>query len=81
MLFKFLAQSPIPRRIPLFYIDHGAVGFDSKYPPYVKRFYSELLKKGIDKSHIIYREFPFADHTEADWARRVHIPLKLFLGK
>ena len=81
MLFSFIAKFKLPKVLPDYYIDHGAIGNDSKYPAYVSRFYNHLLNKGYEKNKISYLHFPYADHTEEDWARRVNIPLKFFLKK
>ena len=63
-----------------FYIDHGDAGADVGYEQPVRDFLEHLSRLGVQPSQINYQIFPYADHWEADWARRVEIPLKWMLG-
>jgi predicted alpha/beta superfamily hydrolase len=62
------------------YMDHGGVGRDENYEPYSRDFHSYLLRRGFrNADELFYQIFPFADHTETDWARRVEGPLQWLL--
>ena len=41
-----------------------------------------LLEQGFPYgSHLLHLVFPHAQHNEASWGSRVHLPLQLFSGK
>lgn len=76
-LFRMTTRFPMTET--QIYLDHGSRGGDQKFGPHLKRFLRHLQGQGMPKGQIIYREFPGTNHTESDWARRVHIPLTFFL--
>jgi predicted alpha/beta superfamily hydrolase len=80
MIINFVEDRSRPKHDVSFYMDHGMYGIDSKYEKWAKDFYGKLLGSGIKKEDIAYEVFPYANHTEADWARRVHIPIKFLLA-
>lgn len=61
------------------YLDHGSRGGDQKFGPHMARFMNHLTSLGMPQGQIDYRYFEDTSHTEGDWARRVHIPLKFLL--
>ncbi len=63
------------------YIDHGLKGWDSGYDKYAKPFIEIMKRLGFGSDVITYQTFPYADHNEADWARRLGVPLTYLLGK
>lgn len=75
-IFKFLeAKVTLPSFE--FYMDHGDYGIDAKYALTATELYQALSSRGIAAK---YLTFPYADHTEADWARRAYIPLEYLLN-
>lgn len=80
-LFHWLETTELPSKKIQFYLDHGTVGQDVTYLEHVLRFIEVLKKKGFSKDALNYQVFPYADHTELDWARRVHRPLQYLLKK
>jgi predicted alpha/beta superfamily hydrolase len=76
---RVIDSSPKPDLPFDIYMDHGTLGGDAKYEVYAKPFYEKLLKLGVSESRLLYRVFPYAEHTEADWARRVAIPIDWLL--
>jgi predicted alpha/beta superfamily hydrolase len=79
-LGKFFQNQAAPANPVKIYFDHGDYGDDNFYEPSVKRFHTQLLSLGVDPSQILYQVFPFAEHTEVAWARRLDIPLKFLLN-
>ena len=64
------------------YFDFGTDTLDALYRP-TQRLVDEVMvaagyEPGVNR---ITREFPGARHFEADWAHRVHIPLRFILGQ
>lgn len=78
-LFYWLEKEQLPSQRIDFYLDHGTVGQDGAYLEHVLRFKRAILKKGFQLDSLEYQVFPYADHTEVDWARRVDIPLQYLL--
>jgi predicted alpha/beta superfamily hydrolase len=78
---SFFQSHPVPKAPVKIYFDHGDYGDDKIYEPSVKRFHQQLLSVGVHPSQIFYQVFPFAEHNEAAWARRLDIPLKFILNK
>ena len=62
------------------YLDHGTVGLDAWYAPY-QLFVDEIVKaRGYTAANFSTRVFDGAGHSEADWAKRVEIPLEFLLA-
>jgi len=63
-----------------FYFDFGTRGLDSFYEPHQKQVDQVMAKAGYspDKDWMT-RKFEGADHNEAAWQERVHIPLQFLL--
>lgn len=62
------------------YFDFGSLGYDSLYMPFQQRADSLLQLKGYEKGvNWETREFVGADHNEASWQARIHIPLRFLL--
>jgi predicted alpha/beta superfamily hydrolase len=78
-MFRFFQETPRPHVPIKIYFDHGDYGDDQDYEPSVKKFHETLTRLGLDPKQMLYKKFPFADHDEAAWARRVAIPLKFML--
>jgi hypothetical protein len=64
-----------------FYFDYGTQGLDASYPPYQARVDGVMEAVGYQpgKDWQTLR-FEGADHSEAHWRERVHIPLKFLLS-
>ena len=77
-LFRMVEDLPLTKT--QLYLDHGSRGGDQKYGPHAQRFFKKLATLGMPKDQYVYRVFEHTSHTEADWARRVHIPLNFLLG-
>lgn len=73
----------LTRELPLtttqIYLDHGNIFGDSSYGPPTKRFLTHLKNIGMNEDQYEFHEIPYSGHTEADWARRVHLPLMFLL--
>ncbi len=80
-LFHWLETIDLPTQKVEFYLDHGTVGQDGTYLEHVLRFIEVLSLKGFSRESLKYEVFPYADHTELDWARRVHHPLQFLLKR
>lgn len=78
-IFRFLAGRQ-DSKLPAFdfYMDHGDYGIDTKYSTSANDLYSTL--KVQEQVKVKYSVYPFANHSEADWARRAYIPLKYLLN-
>ena len=62
------------------YLDHGTAGLDAWYAPY-ELFIDEIIRAhGYTAANFSSRVFEGAGHSEADWARRVEIPLEFLLA-
>lgn len=79
-LFYWLEKEELPSEKIAFYLDHGTSGQDATYLEHVLRFLEVLRIKGLPEEAYSYKVFPYADHTELDWARRVHEPLSFLLN-
>jgi enterochelin esterase-like enzyme len=78
-IFRFLeSKSSLPDFD--FYMDHGDYGTDARYAPAAAELYNTLLKRGVNPQYLKYLIFPYANHSEADWARRAFVPLKYLLN-
>jgi predicted alpha/beta superfamily hydrolase len=81
MIFKFLEEFKVAPLNTSFYVDHGGKGQDADYTTSVEKFVYEVTNiLELPAKQIPYHVFPYADHTEVDWARRVHLPLKFLLN-
>ncbi len=74
VLFSLVNNTPGPIQKVSFDLDHGTLGLDSRYAFSAKSFFRLLSKK--NKHHFKYRIFPYAGHTETDWARRLPLYLR-----
>ncbi|MCU4154895.1 alpha/beta hydrolase [Carboxylicivirga sp. A043] len=63
-----------------FYFDYGTATLDSLYEPYQLHVDSLLLLNGYTMNkNLVSKKFEGAEHTEAAWRERLHIPLELML--
>jgi len=79
MLFSFIEERVLPRNVSL-YMDNGAWGIDKSYVKPNREFVEKLLGLDFPQSHLIHREFKWANHNETSWARRADIALKFLLN-
>jgi predicted alpha/beta superfamily hydrolase len=79
-LNKTISSSPLPELPIRIYMDHGDYGADAQFGPSAQNFFEDLLKLGMPPQKLKYEVFPFADHTEVDWARRVDLVLRWMLN-
>ncbi len=63
------------------YFDHGTVNLDAAYAPFQQAVDGLLREAGYTpEGDWLSRTFAGADHNEASWQARVHIPLLFLLG-
>jgi predicted alpha/beta superfamily hydrolase len=63
------------------YFDHGTVTLDAQYEPYQQHMDDHLQTAGYHSGvDWMTCKFEGAEHNEAAWRERVHIPLKFLLG-
>jgi predicted alpha/beta superfamily hydrolase len=79
-IFSIVTRETKPEEKLKIYFDHGTRGQDRWYGRSAREFCRHLLKCGIPESDVTYKVFRNADHTEADWAKRVKIPLAFLFG-
>jgi predicted alpha/beta superfamily hydrolase len=77
---KFLKEFPQVRQDIHFYMDRGDYAIDASYAPHTRNFKNELIQSGFEEKNLIFEIFTYANHTELDWARRLHIPLNFLLN-
>ena len=63
------------------YFDHGTIGLDAAYTASQRKVDALLLTKNFGITNFKSLSFEGADHTERDWARRLHVPLYFLLSK
>lgn len=79
-IFEFVRNEPAPTQEVYFYMDHGLYGIDAGYAPHGENWVGHILNLGFPTKQLEFRTFEYANHTELDWAQRVHIPLKYLLN-
>ena len=63
-----------------FYFDYGTATLDALYEPYQLQMDEAMRSLGYTQNvDWITRKFPGAEHNEAAWRARVHLPLEFFL--
>jgi predicted alpha/beta superfamily hydrolase len=79
-LFEMVARDPLEQRRQLsIYLDSGWPG--DNYDATIKMA-SALLDRGLKWGYNFFHiAFPLAQHSESDWASRIHIPMQLFFGR
>lgn len=78
--YKFLSGSPNAPQDVSFYMDHGDWAGDATYLGPAKKFYNDLINVyNFPKKLLKYEVFPYAGHSETDWARRLPNALKFLL--
>jgi hypothetical protein len=75
-----ILSAPMPSLPIQFYMDSGTVGLDAGFLPEDQRLASFLQEKGMTEQNLVFRIFPYADHTETDWARRLYVPTQWLLA-
>lgn len=64
-----------------FYFDFGTSTLDSNYEPYQSKMDTFLVSMGYTPGlDWVTRKFEGAEHNEAAWRKRIHIPLEFLLG-
>ncbi len=61
------------------YFDYGTETLDRFYEPYQLRVDSVMSSKGYTEQNWITQKFVGADHSEASWNERLHIPITFLL--
>jgi predicted alpha/beta superfamily hydrolase len=65
-----------------FYYDYGTCGLDAQYEPYQQQADTFMRRAGFMHGlQWMTQRFEGADHNEAAWQARVHIPLRFLLSK
>jgi predicted alpha/beta superfamily hydrolase len=81
LLGYFVKQLPPPRAHRL-YFDYGTEGIDAYYEPFQQRMDAQLGAAGYRQGgDWLTLRFPGADHTEAAWRARLHLPLAFLLAE
>ena len=80
-MLDYLAEKLPRRHRPRLYFDFGTATRDARYPPKQARVDALLTARGYTGRHRLTRRFEGAEHNEAAWARRLHIPLTFLLGR
>lgn len=80
VILPYLRQYLPPPGQHKLYFDYGTGNMDSEYEPYQQAVDDLLRQMGYTADHALTRCFPGADHNEASWQARVHIPLQFLLG-
>jgi predicted alpha/beta superfamily hydrolase len=63
------------------YFDFGTATLDKEYEPYQQKVDTMMAAKGFEQGkNWITKKFEGAEHSEVDWAKRVHIPLEFLLS-
>ncbi len=70
--------SPDGHRI---YFDHGTATLDAHYPPLQAAADAVMRARGYTAENWLTRSFDGAEHDEAAWRERLHIPLGFLLGR
>lgn len=79
-IFDFVSNEPFPKEDVFFFMDHGLYGIDARYAPHGENWVNHLLGLGFPSEQLEFQTFEYANHTELDWAQRVHIPLQFLLN-
>lgn len=62
------------------YFDYGTETLDAAYEPYQQQIDAVIRAKGYTQNvNWLTRKFPGAEHNEAAWRQRIHIPLEFLL--
>jgi predicted alpha/beta superfamily hydrolase len=77
--YKIVDAAAVPALPVQFYLDSGDYNNDANYPAAIGPFLQHLAQIGFPASELTHQQFHYADHFEADWARRVSIPLTFLL--
>ena len=77
---RIVDARPVPSLPVQFYLDSGDYNVDASYPATIATFLQHLTQIGFPTNEFTHEQFHYADHFEADWARRVSIPLRFLLG-
>jgi len=78
-VFDFIDQEKLQNSKVYFYLDHGMIGSDASYFQHTSQFVAKLRERGFNRDRLTYSLFPYADHREVDWARRLPEVLKNLL--
>lgn len=63
------------------YMDFGDKTLDSYYAPYQEKIDEVMYHKGWRRPYWTTNFYPGLSHSEADWARRLFIPILFLIGK
>lgn len=64
------------------YVDRSESGIDASYGPHHERLRKMLTGRGWKEGqNLMVRDFPGTAHTEADWRKRVDVPLEFLFGE
>jgi enterochelin esterase-like enzyme len=75
-----IEASPMPRGLRI-YFDRSESGIDATYGPHHQRLAKLLTDRGWRKGEdLMVGHFPGTGHTEADWRKRLDIPLEFLFG-
>jgi predicted alpha/beta superfamily hydrolase len=82
-LFRDYLQENIPDpSTHKIYFDFGTVGLDKEYEPHQKRIDAVMENAGYTfGENWLTQKFESAEHNEAAWRERIHIPLQFLLKK
>lgn len=79
--FNYMAlHLPSPKTHKV-YFDYGTATLDASYLNYQSRVDEVLQQKGFTTNTYKNLKFEGADHSEASWQKRIHIPIEFLFGK
>jgi predicted alpha/beta superfamily hydrolase len=78
-IYSTVSSPKLPNLPVKLYLDDGTVGLDATFAQPDASFQQYLLSLGWNASNFTYQVFPYASHSEVDWARRLAIPTQWLL--
>lgn len=79
--YRYLENNLPNPNLNRIYFDYGTTTLDAMYPPLQAEVDKIMIKKGFTARSCTTLKFEGEDHSEKAWKRRLHVPLKFFLGE
>jgi enterochelin esterase-like enzyme len=77
--FAYMSEKIPSPKTHRFYFDYGTETLDKHYPQYAKTIDNIFMKKGYTDANYKNLKFEGANHSEASWQKRLHIPFTFLL--
>ena len=78
--FSYIATNMPDPEIHKLYFDFGTKTLDQYYPKYEMEVNAFFQKAGYNSANFINKKFEGADHSEASWQTRLHIPFTFLIS-